>query len=173
MELSILNGQSPYYASARELYLAAFPREERRDKENMLAKNPAFRPGVLTEDGNFRGILFYWEGEDFLFLEHFAMAPQLRNSGLGTKALELLKGFGKKIVLEIEMPASDLTRRRKGFYERNGFLENPWYHIQPKYRLGDEDLPLMLLSYPEMLTEEAWQGFEEFLREHVAVPPMP
>ncbi|MGM9601481.1 MAG: GNAT family N-acetyltransferase [Faecousia sp.] len=173
MELEILNRQSTYYPQALELYLGAFPREERRDKEKMLVKSPAFRPGVVTENGEFCGILFYWEGEDFLFLEHFAMAPYLRNKGLGAKALEKLKEQGKKIVLEIELPASDLTRRRKGFYERNGFLENPWHHVQAKYRLEDEDLPLMLLSYPEMLTEEAWQGFEEFLRENVAVRPMP
>lgn len=173
MEIAMLNGQSPYFEAARELYLAAFPPEERRDPENMLAENPAFRPGVLTEKGNFCGILFYWEGEDFLFLEHFAMSPHLRNGGLGSRALEKLKELGKKTVLEIELPVDDLTRRRKGFYERNGFLENPWHHIQAKYRLGDEDLPLMLLSYPEMLTEDAWRGFEEFLRENVAVRSMP
>lgn len=168
MELVILDRDSHYYAPARELYLSAFPEEERRDAENMLPPNPAFRPGVLTRQGEFLGILFYWEGEDFLYLEHFAVSPRLRNSGLGAEALALLKGFGKKIVLEIEMPEDDLTRRRKGFYERNGLLENLWKHIQPKYRPGDGDLPLLLLSYPETLTRPQWQSFEVFLGENVA-----
>ncbi len=169
MELVYIDAGSPWVESAGALYREAFPKEERREDNAMLPEDCHFRPGVLTEKGEFRGILFYWESREFIYLEHFAIAPSLRGGGLGAKALALLKSKGKPIVLEIELPVDGLTRRRKAFYERNGFLENPWQHIQPIYRADDEPLPLMLLSCPEILSEGQWQGFEGFLAEHVAV----
>lgn len=168
MELRFLTPDSPFLEQARQLYIQAFPACERRDRENMLPENARFRPAVLCEGQAFCGILFFWEGPDLLFLEHFAVQPQRRNGGLGAQALALLKELGKPIVLEIEPPQDALTRRRKGFYERNGFLENPWPHIQPKYRSGDAGLPLALLSYPQALTEGDWRRFEAFLEENVA-----
>lgn len=171
MELHFLTPASPFLEQARQLYIQAFPACERRDGENMIPESPLFRPAVLREGQAFCGILFYWEGPELLFLEHFAIAPQKRNAGLGAKALALLKELGKPIVLEIEPPEDALTCRRKGFYGRSGFRENPWQHIQPKYRFGDAGLPLALLSYPKPLTEAEWQRFEAFLEENVAWRP--
>ncbi len=168
MHLEILTRESPCLEAARQLYLQAFPVEERRDSENMLPENANFRPAILRREGESCGILFYWESREFIFLEHFSIEPRLRNAGLGAKALELLKAMGKPIILEIELPEDELTRRRKAFYERNGFRENPWHHIQPKYRRGDEDLRLLLLSYPAAITKDTWQRFETFLEENVA-----
>lgn len=168
MQLQLITSHSPYYAQAQRLYLDAFPARERRDGENMLPENAHFRPAVLRRGEELGGILFYWESREFIFLEHFAVEPRLRNAGLGAKALTLLKELGKPIILEIELPEDELTRRRKLFYERNGFRENPWHHIQPKYRRGDKDLALMLLSYPAAIMEDTWQRFETFLEENVA-----
>ena len=144
-----------------------FPAEERRASEKMLPENPNFRPAVLCRGEEFRGILFYWESREFIFLEHFTIEPRLQNGGLGAKALALLKELGKPIILEIELPEDSWKRRRKAFYEHNGFWENPWQHIQPKYRRSDKDLALMLLSYPAAITEDTWQRFETFLEENV------
>ncbi len=169
MELSFLTDEkNPMYQQAFTLYRMAFPREERRENDCALVPHKAFRPGILLENGKLQGILFYWEAADFIYLEHFAVLPQYRNLGLGAKALALLKGQGKPIVLEIEPPVDDLTCRRRGFYQRNGFLENEHPHIQPKYRPDDEDLPLKLLSWPQRLTRERWQALEDWLQENVA-----
>ena len=169
MHLEILTPESSHLEAARRLYLEAFPDQERRDSENMLPENACFRPAIFCQEGEFRGILFYWESRNFIFLEHFAVEPRLRNAGLGAKALKLLKDLGKPIILEIELPEDDLTRRRKGFYERNGFRENPWHHIQPKYRREDGDLQLLLLSCPEAVDRDTWQRFEAFLEENVGL----
>lgn len=169
MHLEFLTPESPWLEAARRLYLEAFPAQERRDRENMLLGNAHFRPAAFCRGEEFGGILFYWESRDFIFLEHFAVEPRLRNAGLGAKALGLLKGLGKPIILEIELPEDELTRRRKGFYERNGFRENPWHHIQPKYRWEDGPLQLMLLSCPEAIDRETWQRFEAFLEENVGL----
>lgn len=171
MELRVLTPGSPVLEQARRLYLEAFPAEERRDGENMLPENPRFFPAVLSREKEYCGIMFYWESRDFIFLEHFAVEPGLRNRGLGAQALELLKQLGKPIILEIEPPEDSLTRRRKAFYERSGFRANPWAHIQPKYRPEDPGLPLMLLSCPEAIGEDTWREFEAFLDENVACAP--
>ena len=36
---------------------------------------------------------------------------------------ELVKQYQKPICLEVELPEDELTRRRIGFYERNGFVQ--------------------------------------------------
>ncbi len=170
MKLEILTGeQHPMYEQALDLYRRAFPRKERREDGNVLPAHPAFRPGVLTGEKGFLGIFFYWEAPELLFLEHFAVEPTCRNQGLGAQALKLLEKQGKPVVLEIEPPVDEITCRRKGFYERNGFLENPYPHIQPKYRPNDTPVPLVLLSRPERLTRQQWEGFERFLTKNVAI----
>ncbi len=170
MNLTYLTHKShPHYPPALALYCAAFPREERREADDALCPHPDFRPGLLTEGDRLQGILFFWESRDFLYLEHFAVLPQYRNLGLGAKALALLQSLGKPIILEIETPVDDLTNRRRGFYLRNGFRENSWPHIQPKYRHGDADLPLVLLSWPQTVSREAWEAFEAYLAANVAL----
>ncbi len=169
MILEYLSGtQHPLYRDALSLYEMAFPPVERRSSERMLPEQAAFRGGVLTQDGALQGILFYWETAEFLFLEHFAMVAELRGRGLGAEALELLKNMKKPVILEIEPPVDELTSRRRGFYLRNGLRENSWQHFQAKYRQSDEPLELKLLSFPQPLTEEAWQGFEAWLAKTLA-----
>ncbi len=169
MKLEFLSGQShPHYQAALSLYCRAFPEEERREPANALCPHGDFRPGLLTQDDRLLGILFFWENPEFIYLEHFAMMPQLRGQGLGAGALALLQAMGKPIILEIEPPVDELTCRRKGFYRRNGFQECPWPHIQPKYRPTDAELSLALLSWPQGIHQELWQSFEAYLAQNVA-----
>jgi GNAT superfamily N-acetyltransferase len=165
--------EDPYYASAMALYEFAFPRVERRDEDEqmrVMTKSDYHFDIIVTEDG-FGGIALYWETEDFLFLEHLATLPDLRGRGLGSMALSLLKNKGKAVILEIEPPIDALTRRRRGFYERNGFQVTPHDHLQTKFRLDDEDLPLMVLSYPHVINAEEYRHFYAYLQREVACRP--
>jgi GNAT superfamily N-acetyltransferase len=113
--------------------------------------------------------VFYWETEHFLFLEHLATRPDKRGQGFGAAALELLKAKGKPIVLEIEPPVDALTRRRLGFYERNGLVLNPYRHIQAKYHPGDDDLELKILSHPRVLTQDEYDAFYAYMIKEVSL----
>ena len=75
----------------------------------------------------------------------------MRNHGCGTQVLKAwLEAKGKPVVLEVELPADDLTRRRVGFYERNGFvLHKDFDYLQPPYKPGDDELPLKLMPHGE------------------------
>lgn len=173
MELiRVYTQQDLYFEEGISLCFDAFPHAERRDREELLRvlKNPDYHFEVLVEEGRFLGIMLFWQTQDFLYLEHFSTMPSLRGQGLGCKALTLLKEKGHTIVLEIEPPADDLTRRRSGFYQRNGFVPTSHFHIQPKYHVGDADLQLQILSYPHGIGAEEYERFYKYLKKEVQNP---
>ena len=80
----------------------SFPPEERRKREKqreLLEKEEYLLYGVKQGE-NLLGFLAAWELGDFLFMEHFAISPEARNSGLGHWMLQELQAKGhQKIVL--------------------------------------------------------------------------
>ena len=100
---------------------ASFSDDEYRPYDEQLAlfEEPEYRIYYMPA-----GFLAVWEFESFIYIEHFAVDPALRNSGTGSAMLqELVKQYQKPICLEVELPEDELTRRRIGFYERNGFVQ--------------------------------------------------
>lgn len=166
----LLSRQDPLFSQAFRLYEEAFPALERRDAPQLLQilENPDYHMEVMLENGTFVGILFYWDLGDLLFLEHFAICPQLRNLGYGAQALSLLKMQKKPVLLEIEIPADPLTCRRQNFYMRNGFLPNAYHHIQAKYRPGDADLVLKILSFPRKITQPEYDAFYRYMQTYIS-----
>ena len=49
------------------------------------------------------------------------------------------------IVLEVELPEDDLSKRRIGFYERNGFKLCHKPYMQPPYRSGGTPIPMHVM----------------------------
>ncbi|MDE5897184.1 MAG: N-acetyltransferase [Clostridia bacterium] len=159
------------FQSAAALYERAFPPIERRDLADCIRilADGRFHMDALVSEGNFAGIAFYWLGEEFLYFEHFAIEESLRGRGLGGAALALLRSdYGKNVVLEIEPPEWGATAtRRKSFYEREGFALNSYRHVQLKYRAGDGDCELRVMS-SEPLTQAGYAAFRAFLDGTVA-----
>lgn len=162
------------YDKAIKLYKDSFPAEERRDDEeqNRVLKKEDYHVDFIMDDDEFFGIMFYWETESFIFLEHFSILPEFRNKGMGAKALNLLKSKGKRLILEIEPPVDSITIRRYEFYKRNGFVMTPHHHIQAKYHIGDEDLELKILSYPDALTVEQYLSFQNYMTKEIGIQPL-
>lgn len=174
MELIRLTDQnSQYFKRAFELYESAFPNEERRDdlEQQRVLKKKDYHFDLIMDNGEFIGVMLYWETNEFVFLEHFTTCKELRGKGFGKKALDLLKEKNKTILLEIEPPIDEMTKRRYGFYKRNDFLMNPYYHIQAKYHLGDADLELKILSYPQVLTKQEYLSFYEYMTREIGIQP--
>ena len=165
----LYNESDALFSQATALYEAAFPPIERRDADEqarVMQKEDFHFAVMMTEDG-FSGIALYWETPAFLFLEHLAVLPALRGRGYGGVALELLKGKGKTVILEIEPPVDELTRRRLAFYERNGFRLTPHDHLQTRFRPDDSDLELKVLSYPHVINEAEYRRFYAYLQREV------
>lgn len=120
------------FEALMQLYVEAFPPEERRPLEEMPPADAAYR--FYAIDGC--GLLSTWEFEDFTYIEHFAIRAELRGSGIGSAALAALRG---NLILEVEPPHTGTTaRRRIAFYKRNGFRLLNIAYVQPPY---SKDLP--------------------------------
>ncbi len=174
MRLERLSHENDHlFDKAFELYESSFPVEERRDNSEQcrVLKKDDYHFDLIMVDDRFVGVMLYWETASFVFLEHFATLPELRGRGYGKAALDLLKSKNKIILLEIELPVDDLTNRRYDFYKRNGFIMNPYYHIQAKYHLGDEDFELKVLSYPRVLEKDEYRSFYEYMTREIGIQP--
>ncbi|MFB6366818.1 GNAT family N-acetyltransferase [Paenibacillus elgii] len=150
---------------------ASFPENERRTYagQKELLADPHYRLITEMNDNNqMIAFLAAWEFPLFRFVEHIAVDPATRGSGVGGKLMNAyIKESLKPIVLEVEPPDTDLAQRRIGFYERLGFHLNPFEYVQPPLQLGQSELPLKMMSYPQMLTEKEFVHFKETLYTNV------
>jgi hypothetical protein len=100
-------------------------------------------------------------------VEHFCILPALRGRGCGQQALELLGQQGKTVILEIDPPVDEVSLRRRGFYLRCGFAENPFPHVHPPYHEGNHGHDLVVMSSPRSLTAAECGAFKTYLNDVV------
>lgn len=161
-----------HYAFVESVMLAAFPAQERRDTPEQRAysdNNPLFFNNIILEGGTPAGMISYWNFGDFGYIEHFAIAPALRNGGYGRRALEKMKELlkGMPIVLEVEEPTDEMSARRIGFYRRLGFVLHEKPYMQPPYRKGDAGLPMFLMSCGEWDMEHEFERIKATIYRNV------
>lgn len=141
-----------HYLFVEKLLQSAFPETERRDDRMQRAYTdyyPKFHCLLIRDFDKPVGLLTYWDFDDFVYIEHFAIHESLRNRGYGGQALEMfIQEIGRPVVLEVEMPRSkgDITHRRISFYRRHGLSLRRMPYRQPPYREGDKWLPMKLMS---------------------------
>lgn len=159
----------PDFDRAFRLYEISFPIHEQRPREKQAAvlAHPEYRYEVISQDGTFVGILLSWRAEDFCYVEHFAIAPELRGQNFGSQALEELKRREGAVILEIDPLVDEVAVRRKHFYEKLGFCANPWDHVHPPYRPGFPGHGLVVMTCPRIWSQEEYQSFARYLGETV------
>ena len=157
----------PLYEEAMNLYKISFPFHEQREElsQTEILANPFYHFDVVCDQGSFIGEILYWEIGDFLYIEHFCVLPSVRNRHYGQKILATLQNT--PLILEIDPPSDTISHRRKGFYERCGFVENPYSHIHPPYHKGNRGHTLMIMSSPRVLTPEEYGMFSQSLQSMV------
>lgn len=170
-ELSFRRFTSPGdegWSKAMEIYEGAFPRKERRSVEQTLKalEDPCFHADGVWCDGALAALFFYWDFEGEYYGEFLAVDPELRNRRLGERILGNYLA-AHRMILEIEPPEEEMARRRKGFYERLGFVENPYHYIHPSFSKPFEPHRLVLMSHPRAIDEQTAVRFCAFVREKV------
>ena len=115
--------------------------------------NEKYRIYHLCENEEKVGFIAIWEFEDFAFIEHFVTYANYRNKGLGAKALEVVKQQYSQVILEVEPPEEEMSIRRFAFYQRQGFVPNDYFYMQPSYREKGNEVRLILMSYPCCLSD--------------------
>lgn len=163
--IPMANANELLFGQAWELYEEAFPTMERREEQlhRCLLAHPQFRAGLYIQHGQVVGLLFWWQFTRICFIEHLAISRELRGSGLGARLLTaFLSETDSPVVLEVELPNDEIARRRIVFYERLGFKLNPFVYRQLPMQIGGDEVDMLLLSYPNLLTPDE---FEDYKRE--------
>ena len=148
-----------------DLYMQSFPVHEQRLRERQegVLGHPEYHCDLLCQGETRVGLLMWWAGPGFRYVEHFCVRPELRGRRYGAKALEELGRDGKTVVLEIDPPVDEIARRRQGFYQRCGFAVNPYPHVHPPYRPEYPGHELVVLSSPRALTPAEYGAFACYL----------
>ena len=150
----------------------SFPAGERRDAagQRALLSDSAYRVDILrAPSGGVQAMMAWWDFDDFVFFEHFAVDPACRSGGIGGQMLNaMLARCGKRACLEAELPETELAARRIGFYERHGFTVNADYsYFQPALAPSGSPLPMHLLTTGGTRTVSELRAIETLLHTRV------
>lgn len=174
----IENVENPLFDTAYAIMCENFPLSERRnykEHEKIFILNNNFMIEVLAddnfseltkEDNSIIGILAWWNFKNFIYCEHLAIRQSRQNKGFGKVLLARLesiaKKYEKKVILEIEPPTfSEQAKKRKKFYESNGFcFNNGINHIQPPYHKETGSIELNIISWPIKITNKEYEIFK-------------
>ena len=172
VSLKRINTRDPLFAPSLELMNSSFIEDERRNEDELRTladNNMIFAFNVIEADGNRAGIITTWNFGKFIYVEHFATEPNLRNKGIGISTLQLLASSSAlPIVLEVEPElSSPEAARRISFYERAGFHLWQTPYIQPPYNQGKNSLPMNLMAHNLEETQECTQIVKALLYKHV------
>ena len=161
--------ERPEYDKALALYRESFPYHEQREARSQgdILSDEEYRFELVYDKDIFAGLLLCWETDAFVYVEHFCIFPELRGRSYGSQTLHLLAQCGKTIILEIDPPVDEISIRRKGFYERCGFKENPYAHVHPAYREGFSGHELKIMSWPRAITPAEYDRFNAYLISRV------
>lgn len=147
-----------------QLYTDAFPSDERRpwkaitDVTDFMSEHPEMHMLLMRNaENSFAGFMIYWTLTDkVIYVEHLATLPSLRGNGLGAMLIsELTNRTDCQVLLEVEPPADEMTRRRIGFYQRQNFvLHKDLPYRQPPYSPEKQAIDLCIMSTPGLSDEE-------------------
>jgi len=158
-------------ALIENLYLEAFPDNERRTLEglrNQFLNQKECSVDLIKGGDKLLGLCVYWNFDNFSYLEHMAVFPEIRGMKAGEKTLEILKTrLPQPVILEVEPPDEEISRRRVNFYLRNGFYLHELQYIQPSYHGIAPGPELKLMSTQADISNQALSNFAQVIRVKV------
>lgn len=140
MILKKLYSGHPDIPALKKLFEEAFPENERPlGMDSILAfldQIPCDLLGVYPDEtpDKFVGFFFGVRGEDGVYGVYFATSPELRSTGIGSKAFKAVIDyygdtpfwFSYESTFE-ESDNAEQRERRRRFYLKNGFYETGWF----------------------------------------------
>lgn len=153
-----------------EIMEKSFPLTEYRTREEQAAlfDREEYRVLASLEGDRMLGFIAFWELDGLTFLEHLATLPEARNRGLGAELLHSAVDMAENpVCFEVEPPEDELTRRRVGFYERNGMYLNDYPYIQPPISSGREPIPLRIMTSGAPIDKERFRSVRDLLYRDV------
>lgn len=149
------------------LLKTSFPKEELLPQEIHLKlfSQPNF---FGRQYQNFSSFIIGYQFDSYLFLELFMVQEHLRGKNIGTQFLKtIIEESSTPIILEVEHPINDISKRRIEFYKRLGFHLNISDYKMPQFDNNHGGVPLYLMSYPRQLTQEELSMYEKKIYQDV------
>ena len=163
-----------------DLMKLSFPTDEYRtyEEQKLLFSEPSYKVYGLFDENNKtnKKVLKYficcWNIGDILYIEHFAVNPAYRNSGIGTDIIRKISSITENngsscICLEVEPPDNEDAERRIQFYKRNGYFLNQYDYVQPPLSKGKDPVRLMIMTFGKELKPLEFQHLKEVLYRKV------
>ena len=159
--------EDPLFKESLSIYRTSFPLHEQRRLEDFpraFDDSGFWYEVFLNEAGRVAALLVTWRRSGFVYLEYFAVDASLRGQGAGQRILEELRDtFPHQVILEIDPPEDEISRRRLGFYQRHGFIANEQFeYIHLPYTDDGEPFPLLLMTHEKPLDEAVYRQFVDF-----------
>ena len=144
------------YIFAEKLLIESFPTDEYREIEEQrknVKNHDNFHMNIIYSNSTPVGIISFWKFDTFTYVEHFAILPTLRKRGYGAAVIKKLIEEERRIILEVEKPTDETSKRRIAFYNRCGLTLCEKKYIQPAYRNDSNEIPMHLMSCGVKLDE--------------------
>lgn len=136
----------------------SFPYQERRAKYDVkkLLKERKEIFLKIVDNSKTVGIIAYRDFSKIRFFEYFAVHPDYKGRGIGSVALkdfisDFMQSDNETLVLEVEKPTDETTRRRIAFYQRFDFKLNNYDYYQPNYHTA-KPVPMFLMTFKKALS---------------------
>ncbi|WP_435951933.1 GNAT family N-acetyltransferase [Dryocola sp. BD626] len=165
----ITGTDAEWFAEVDALYESAFPFHEKREPEAKASalKNDRYALQAWFDGEQFIGMIGAWRFDGFTYIEHLAVNGTLRAQGYGKRMLSQFLQMHPLTILEIDPLTTEIAHKRLRFYQSLGFCENDYAHYHPSYHVGTPDHDLIVLSYPQKISEAQYERFNEALRRVV------
>ena len=141
------------------IYEETFPPDERREWSQIidLLNNPDFSFTGIYRQEQIIGFIIVWNLHEFSFIEHFAILESERGQGIGKHAIEkILSLISTLVILEVEIPESEIARKRIRFYEKLNFSICESEYFQPPYSIHKNKVKMLLMSYPKRIMDASF-----------------
>ena len=159
------------------LYDKAFPEQEKKPlqiMENLVADNRMEMLAMVDED-EFVGLAINLidAEQNRALLDYYAIVPEKRNGGYGSKGLEVLldRFKNQKYIFEIETQDekaenAEERKRRKAFYLRNALKETGLFvnAYNTDFEILTPDGELTFWEYVDFLREVMYDEYVQILR---------
>jgi ribosomal protein S18 acetylase RimI-like enzyme len=143
-----------------QLMKLSFPPSEFRSYEGELNlfNHSNYKVLAVEENGTLQAFIAEWIIEGVRYVEHFAVNPQVRGQGLGSKIIRKYLGQATTpVIIEVEANDTAIAKRRITFYERLGFALSDIEYVQPLLQPSSTDVLLRLMHYPAELPAQTLQ----------------
>lgn len=163
--------QKKEWALAWQLYQVSFPAYLQRSQVVQLAAmdSKAYHCVNIWNKHVYVGLVFYWEWNDFCYIEHFATNSRIWGLNYRQRSLHAFceKRIGRKIIIETDVPLQRESVEQLVFYEQLGFSANMLEYEKPSYARDAQKMKRILMSRPNVLTEEQYKAFLRYQRTKI------